>query len=507
MTDLEDLYNKIKIKYYHQSINIRVESNRAKCIDYYLGEHNKIILWNKKKHLLNFNFFHSDISLIKDYKDILNNLYNKCILPLTNNLNEIIKNGWKWKKLTKKRYNLIVYFTDFSNKLLKFINSPEMSLKLFLIMEEAFLKITYLNDYPQIIIRGLEDYIIHENISNNEKIEEEQIKIENLNNFFSEEYYNPSIYDLIIAFNISIYRRFYKFQELKTPSINNVIPAGFYYCSFDVFTEIFNQIKSIINNLALLDKEKEYIDWIKNISTDKENKNPRKLIEFYSNLGQNWGNDLNDIFMLFIRLIEGIIKKLSNLFFNDWELATSRNDFIKQKMVNDEKVNNILNTIINDFNLIKGRHDNIIHQKISILELFERKDNIYLINTNHKYIYEKVISIFTNFFIMANIFNNLVKNKENKNNNSLNYLLVSNEEWCGKPVYNILEYYSEIFLNICSFFKIGELFDQVNRIKYLEDQIKILREKLERIKDDNDIIENFISKTMKKDIDNLLQQK
>ena len=82
----------------------------------------------------------------------------------------------------------------------------------------------------------------------------------------------------------------------------------------------------------------------------------------------------------------------------------------------------------------------------------------------------------------------------------LSYLIVNEERWCGKPVYMIYQYYSELFIQICSYFKSSILDVQIKKLNNIEKQIKRLDEEIKDLSDNNKMIVDFINSESKESL-------
>ena len=494
LTAIDELYEKLMEQNEVSHLKLRQNSERLKCLEYYLNHQNKITLWNNEKKLFEFTFMRFNFTLTMDFTSRLNDLYVNNIAPMMPLLKTILEEGWRLSKITKKKYNLIVYFYDFCQKFHKTISFAEISPKNFFLMEESFFRLTCNTSFEIIIRDALENFMVHQNrslMNDDAKLTELTASI---SRFFSRTDYSPSIYDLILAYNMVYYRRFFRWEELITEGINNIIPMDFYLCTQDVFKSIFDYIRVLLKNLKKLEKERDHIQWLKEFGDIHSYTDPEKLIEFYQSEGHNWLNDQKDVFQLFINIIEALVKKTGPLFFNTWELANEQSQVVKQKILKEKEMLVLFNKISNEFNLAKGRLTNSNPQKISYNELFqEEKPKIEtMLSSDHKYVYDKMLLILTDIYTFTDYLIKILKNRGV--HPELNYLLIDEETWCGKPVHNIYQYYTEILLQVCGLFKENMMDVQLKKLAYSEKQIKNIYVQLNEMSDNNQVIIDFIEK-------------
>ncbi|MEW5818002.1 MAG: hypothetical protein AB1798_21745, partial [Spirochaetota bacterium] len=138
----------------------------------------------------------------------MDKLFLEVIVPLSGYVKEILVKGWRWAMLSIREYNLIVFFADFCEKMSMIERAADLKDTDFFKMEEAFLKIVYREEYPQIIVKIFEKILILHNKDFSENREKLEGIIKNFSCFFTSGCFSPSIYDLLLIYNMVRFRRY-----------------------------------------------------------------------------------------------------------------------------------------------------------------------------------------------------------------------------------------------------------------------------------------------------------
>ncbi|MBN2545478.1 MAG: hypothetical protein JXB50_06760 [Spirochaetes bacterium] len=411
-------------------------------------------------------------------------------------MKDIIKNGWKSGVLSIKEYNIIVQFSDLYNKMSAVNKKPVLIYNDFIKFEDSFYKVISNDIYLKNLLEGLNKiftYYKESFFNNNEKIIKQLINL--LESFFSFNFIMPSIYDIILAFNIINARRFLNWDELYEKTKEDFIQSNFFDCSVEVFEQIVKSIKSSLSEIEIIEKDIARIEWLKNYSSLSNNTNPDKIICFYIEiLKKDWHKDSDDLFLLLLSLFNGIIEKMNELLSKDFVLMNEKEELIKKRIFSNMELEELFNNLKEQYTSAKDRHLSVTPSKIP-LEFYISQINPEFIFTdiNQKFIFEKIYNVFYFLRQMAfKLYYIINDEKELNKMNFIKFMIVKPEEWKGKILISLINFYIELFLQICGYFKEKNLILELNKLnKLILDRDKSLK-KIEMISDSNKIIERFL---------------
>jgi hypothetical protein len=409
---------------------------------------------------------------------------------------DIVKSGWRQELLSVKEYNLIILLIDFFNKMSNITKSTIISYKDFFLMEEAFLKLTYKEENKKLLMNGLDKYItFYSRLFNKEKIQKEEIN-KKLNYFFSFNLHKPSFFDLILAFNMVYYKRYLEWEEIISPHESSVIQTDFYDCPKEVFYEIVEHMKGLVKEIKELEKEKQQIEWLKSFHSSNLPSCPEKVIKFYTKIGHVWNNDREDILLMLLLLIKGIIRMLDEFLHKEWEIMTDKEKIIRISLASLSDLATLCNRITHEYELANEHYMTMLPAKITLTDFVSKEyPTILFASKSQRVIYEKIEIILESIQELAIIFKNLLENKNNDEKSKFTeytkYMIVKPEEWCGKPVYALFNYYIELFLQICGYFKEKNLHAKIQKLQLLNAQI-IEKSRLKKALDVNHYLEKHL---------------
>jgi hypothetical protein len=495
MNELDEIYIKIKEKYYDNNTILKRKIPRKNFIRFLLSEIKKISEWNNKSKLLKFTSFNLKFKLDQDFKKKLDELFLNNVLSITKYLDKIIQNGWQWGVLSIFEYNLIVYFADFCNKMSVIEKSKSINHKDFMKMENAFLKITSKENMPDQIVAGLEKILIFYNKLSFKSVDNIKEELKKLKYFFIPNYYYPSFYDLILSYNMVHYKQYLDWSDLFKTGPDYAVQNKFYECSQDTFNGIIRYIKDLKKDIDALEKDKVRIEWFKNLSEIKSLDYPDLIVKFYENNRHDWKKDKEDFFLFIILLIEDLIKKLDEMLHKEYQVMDNREKIINIRLLQDNELEVIYNKLKTDFELSKVKHLNLIPLKIPIREYIRKEypDSLFKEN-DHKYLYLKIMKMFSYLREMAHILRkyydpineNIEKDEKNK------FMIVSPQEWRGEPVFAVYKFYILLFLQICGYFRENDLLSDIRKLQDIEKKLKSKKEKYNNIMGSDDFIKEMI---------------
>lgn len=501
---MEELYNSLRKEYPQPKINFKpFYPDKPKFFEFLFKHFFKINRWNKRFDLLKILLFSKKrIEIKSNFKKKLEEIYNKYFLTLKLFLKEIIDKGWRYDFLSIKEYNLIVIFMDMAIKLENIISYIKLNDLYFLGFEESFMRIHKNRDYFSILFEALKKIYNHIEknplkTSKKEKKDEdnkdELLKsIENIYYLFHTGYVYPSLFDLIFAFNIYQTERFLDYDNLFKQDVIPTIQSGFYDCAKEIFEEILRQLNNLLNEEERLNKERERIEWLKSIC---EIDNNQKIFSFYNKTFKSWDNDKEDVFYLFLNITKVIIEKLDFLFFKEWEVTDSADRISKIKIIDPTELEPIHQKIYNDFLYLKSKYFASSINRVSIEEYKRSENFISLLSETQHQLYEKMLTILSNFKYIADKIKKINESSfYNKQNNLEKFLIYYPNEFKGNSIDEVLNYYVELLLQICFYFKENNTLSEIRKLQNIINNIEEIEERINKLSDTN----NFIRESFKK---------
>ncbi|OHD13258.1 MAG: hypothetical protein A2086_16980 [Spirochaetes bacterium GWD1_27_9] len=494
---MDDLYSYIKTVYKNPKPVIKNNLRRPDVFEYLFDHNPKIKLWNKKFDLLKIPFFFfSKIKLDSLFKNKLDDMFVKYIIPVKKYVAQIIKEGWKWNYISIKDYNLIVLFSDFCNKFETIERSNELNESDFFKMEESFLKITKYREYIEIIQQSIEKML-----KANKLLDDKQIKelLINLEFIFSFKDLYPSIYDLIIGFNIYYFKRYLDWKDIVMEEVTEIVQTGFYDCSLDIFEEIVKNIKKIIDTIEELKKEKKYLDWLKDLCKIDNNFKPNKIASFYEIIKREWASDGQDIFTLIINLTDNFNIKFRTLLFEEFDVMSTNENIIKLKIIDKAPLEPIYQKLENNLFHLKAKHSGNLSQKVSFNDFILSEYPQNLFDDTQKVLYEKIEDILYNFRELGLKLHSMLESDsfiiKNKDRNK--FMIVKPVDWRGKSVFDVLNFFIELSLQICGVFKEKNIQEELRKLSSIIELLENNQNRLNSISDANHIIETIMREEKK----------
>ncbi|HOV15091.1 MAG TPA: hypothetical protein PK771_12455, partial [Spirochaetota bacterium] len=494
--NMEDIYEKIKDTYKAPKIVLKYVLSKPKLFEYLFFHKPLIKKWNVKFNVLKIHFIpFMKISILPDFKEKFDNIFQKNVYPIMTYLKLIIREGWKWDFISVRDYNLIVLFLDLCVKMEFIKNSNSIKNFHFFKMEETFLKIVNSKDNVQSIVDSLKSLFEHSKKFDEEKQKEIDNMFLNIEFFFSKDYLLPSIYDLIIGYNIYTFKRILRWEDIYKKENISVIQTDFYDCTKDVFYEILNTISRLHYEYKKLNKEKEQLDWINSLKNLDNKNRADKIFYFYNSiLKKDYDLEMQDILLFFINLTEPLIKHLDSFIYKEFDVLDNSQKMIKLKIVDKNPFDIVFQKINNDYYHLRAKYFSTVSFKVSV-ENFQKSDNPFLLfDEGQKVIYEKIQNITKLIYELAlklkrNIETDSILIKSNDRNK---YMIQNPKEWRGKSVYEVTFFYIEVLIQTAIFFRDPQLESEIKSIAKLEKDINENRERFSKMVDAKHYIENML---------------
>jgi hypothetical protein len=454
MDRIEKLYRTIRTSYDVPRPHLKKNIQCAGFFRYFFMERGKIRRWNENLGLIKHGFLGLSIGLHPSFKLKLDELYITCILPVSVYLKEILENGWQHQVLSIREYNLIVCFEDFAMKLESIQRERQLAPKQFRLLEESFLRLVSNERDIYTLVDGLSRVFEFYRKKFFRKDEEPGLRLSRLNNFFLPHALIPSLYDIITAYNMIETSRYLDFSDIIVRGVRDVVSSRFYACSLDVFARIVKYLSGLSTELAALEKGKKKIEWLKRHFASLHATTPPILVSFYESLGHVWRTDADDVFLLIVLLLDGIIGRIENAIADVWRVMDTDEKIINVRLVTTPEMTELLEEARREHELAHAKHSVAVPAQTSLEDYLEskKKDKPYG-DDSRAYIHKRVETIFTLLRALAEQLNDLYEKRDTNLARLLNFMIVSPEKWRGKPVYDVYLYYVELILAVCAFFR------------------------------------------------------
>jgi len=278
--------------------------------------------------------------------------------------------------------------------------------------------------------------------------------------------------------------------------------TGFYDCPNEVFEDIYKQIETLIIKNEKLTREKNEIEWIKELSKIDNMKKPVIISDFFLTINCNWEADSHNVFILFFNLMEGVTAKIAGQLFSEWDVMESNEKFSKIRVIENNVFESIYQKIYNNIRNAISKYNTSGIKKISLEDFHISTDLNSILDENQRYLYSKMNESLTllkeftvklNKFVSSDVFF-LKKNDRNK------FMVVNPIDFRGKSVHQVFYYYIELFMQICGYFRESTTMMEIEQLKKLIEAIGKNEERLKNISDSGRHIEKLIREKRKTEI-------
>jgi hypothetical protein len=486
---LEKLFKTIQSSYAPKRPLLKKNLTRAGFFKYFFKERRAILNWNEEFGLIKPGFLGFSLKLHPAFKLKIDDLFVTCVLPVGVHLPQLLENGWQNQVVTIKEYNLAVCFEDFCNKMENIRKDRDLPAKRFRILEDSFFR--FVSDRKNIdhLIAGLRKMFSHHKSKLYKSESDSDAALEKLARFFSESGMSPSLYDVIVAYNMVETYRFLHFSDIIVLGFRDVVSSEFYNCSIDVFVRIVKYLEGLVSDLTRLEVGKKKIEWLKAHIPALKTASPQGLIAFYESLGHSWRTDSDDALLLILLLVEGIMGNLENALNENWRAMDIDEKIVTIRLVSTEEMAGILAEARREYDLARQKFAVIIPHPIMLDEYLENKvQDKNIGDENQAYVYKKIDAVLTLLRTLAEQMNVLYEKRDTALAKALNYMIVTPEKWRGKPVAAIYTFYIDLILASCGYFLEKKLIVELKEESEIDKQIAILRDKIKWTKDSNGII-------------------
>ncbi len=496
MIDIDSGYNSIMRKFNIHVPTLKKVLKNAGFFSFLFKEKRKITKWNMDTELIEFSsLMGSKLNLSQDYKAKLDILFLNKLLKLSPYIDEVLKNGWKMKFLSIYEYNIIVNFKKFYDYYYQVVKQEEILQEDFFRLERAYIKITYREYYIDKIKSVFTKYLV----TNNDRYEKNQKKfdtlLENLAYFFSNESSPYTLRELILTYNMTKYRTFYEWGDVFPPLSENIVQKKFYNCTREVYETLINYNKKLKKTIESLKRENIELLRLKNNCNIINSETPANLVAFYAKLNHNWETDKLNYHLMFLLIVEGVIKTLDGFVYREWELLSENEVVVNQYLILDKELPQLFLKMKREHEMAFNYFNADTSTATSVQEFREHATPEVLIHSDmQKKMFISFEIILSSLFEISQIllaYGDIAIESGYKTNSYIKYMINSSEEWIGKPVFELFNYNIELCWTICAFFRHKTFRFLDSRLLEIEKTYNNLLEEEKRI-DSYNIIGNTI---------------
>lgn len=458
MENVDSGYNSIRRKFNIHVPALKRVLKQKGFFSFLFKEKHRISKWNMETYLIKFSaLMGSKLNLTQDYKAKLDTLFLSKLLKLSPYIDEVLKNGWKMKFLTIYEYNIIVNFKKFYDCYYQVVKEKEILQEDFFRLERAYIKISYKEYYIDKIQSVFTKYLVTNNDSYEKNQEKFNILLENLAYLFSSESSPYTLRDLIITYNINKYRTFYEWGDVFPPLSEDIVQKKWYNCTREIYENLLSYYKKLTKTIESLKRENTELLRLKNNCNIINSETPANLVAFYVKIGHNWETDKLNYHLIFLLIIEGVIKTLDGFVYREWELLNENEVVVNQYLVLDKELPQLFLKMKREHEMAFSYFNADTSTATSVLEFREHSTPEVLIHSDmQKKMFLSFEIILSSLFEISQIllaYGDVAIESEYKTNSYIKYMINSSDEWIGKPVFELFNYNIELCWTICAFFR------------------------------------------------------
>ncbi len=492
MYDIEELYRKLKdqVKVPNRRLKGRIHS--ASFSQYLFGERKKIDRWNRSVHLVKFGFFGLTTKTKRDFGANMYDLFLRTALPLYKTAEKTLEEGWKWHQLSVREYNIIVYYVDFCKKMLTG-EIREWSDQWFAMVEEAYLKLVCETVLTRLLETGLGKIISGRFKSGSAGLDAARASLRKLMIFLATDGRHPSFLDYVLAHNMVESRRCLVFDDIVAPSRGPALPEKFYNCSIDVFRSIVAYHRELDGEIKRLRIRLNWLEWLDRQSQCGEGEEPVEIMEFYGSASTDWRVDGKSFYALALTLVKQVIDQLEGIVRKDWELMTAEEKIIRARLVHDESLEKLLEDLANEHAAGEAYNRIASPATFSLADFLGDSVNEALAATKvHKELKEKFESMLSLLFRIAVTFEEISVDRYSPGSFLLRHMIVRPIQYRGKSVMDLIAGQTGLLLQICRYFRSGELGKELSALSKVRGQLSAKQKEMNHI-DVGRIIEGLMA--------------
>ncbi|MAG13367.1 MAG: hypothetical protein CMN78_02095 [Spirochaetales bacterium] len=466
--DIDQLYRQIREEQRTGDRRVKRRLHSGKFSIYYFKDRKRIMSWNRDVDLIRFGFLGFYLSLRRNFKESLYTLFTEKAFGLYSYAEKIVKEGWQWEIVSVKEYNIIVFFVDFCRKMISLGEAKNLTESGFLKAEEAFLKITYKEEYGELLLKALEKLLVVHNKATGASRKRLQSSITGLRDLITQKRLKPSLFDYILSYNMVQQRQYVEWDGLLYPYAGAVLRDKFYDCSLDIFKSLINRYRRLDIDLQNLKERLSWHDWLQKNAKIKNLDAPELLISIYDTVERSWHLDSSNFFMLFFTLMGNVINRLDRIVHGEWELMASDEKHTRARVLNDEKIEGHFEKLRNEHGTAEGYFNATSPLPFSMQDFQGASTPEFLLDNDvTKSLWSRIIGLLSMAFQIALALKELQEDSTYTESFFLKHMIVRPPELRGKSVLDLLAYYERLLLQTCNFFRSPDLLHELRKLPQL----------------------------------------
>jgi hypothetical protein len=495
MDEVEDLYRKLKDQAKLTNRRIKGRVHPVGFSKYLFGERKKIDRWNRPVQLVKFGVFGLTTKTKRDFYSRLNDLFLKNALPLFRTAENALEDGWKWQSLSVKEYNVIVFYVDFCNKILAIGEKRLWSDHEFGVVEEAFLKLALTKEHAELLASGLRKVIASRYGSDSAAKTKANAALGKLVLFLDTEGRHPALLDFVLAHNMVESRRRLTFGDLVVPPSGRYLPEKFYNCSIDVFRSILSHYRQLAREIKSLRVRLNWLEWLDRQSQYGGGDEPAEIMAFYRSASTDWLVDSKSFYLLVLTLVKKVIDQLDQIVRQSWELMTAEEKIIRARIVRDGSLEQMLDKLADEHAAGEAYRRVALPTSFALAEFLAGSVNEAIAKTKvYRELTEKLESMLSLLYKMAVTLEEISVARDHPGTSLLRHMIVRPIQYRGKSVMDLISGQTSLLLQICRFFRAGELEKELNVAVKAKEQLSAKQREMSHL-DAGRIVEGLIAET------------
>jgi hypothetical protein len=455
----EEIYNKLRGQS-RGSGSIGRTFPAARFLSYYLKEMPRISAWAKEHGLIEFSILRLRPVLSADFKKRLGAMVGEHLVPAHPHAAKILENGWRWRILSIREYNLMVYYADFSRKAMLVVNAAQLARNDFYRMTEAYFRVVYSAGQVKTLVAVFKKVfaLAGDGVGGDPEALERVAR--NLECFFDAECLRPSFNDMILAHTMVAFRRALSWSDLTRPNLTLPVQEKYYECSLAVFERLLAHLQGVLKEIETLRTERQGIAWILATIGEDGVEGAERLMAFYEEMGRSWHGDSGDVFLIMLTVLQGLVKKLREICDDKWQVMTGEEKIVNMKIVTDTVLREKVESVAVLHETANERHKLMSPQEISLFRYRDALDPVALCATeNQKFVHGTVLIALGSLYAAASTLKDIAEGRRGGYPPEFysTHMVVNKARWKGRPVSEVFDHYIRLILQTCAFFRIREV--------------------------------------------------
>ena len=386
-----------------------------------------------------------------------------------------------------------MFYVDFCNKILAIGEKRLWSDHEFGVVEEAFLKLASTKEHTELLASGLRKVVAVRYGSDAVGKTKANAALGKLVLFLDTEGRHPSFLDFVLAHNIVESRRCLTFGDLVVPPGGRLLSDKFYNCSIDVFRSILSHYRQLAREIKSLRVRLNWLEWLDRQSQYGGGDQPVDIMAFYQSDSTDWLIDSKRFYVLVLALVKKVIDHLDQIVRKSWELMNAEEKIVRARIVRDESLEQMLDKLANEHAAGEAYRRVALPTSFALGEFLAGTINEAVAKTKvHKELTEKLESMLTLLFRIAVTLEEISVARDHPGTFLLRHMIVRPIQYRGKSVMDLIAGQTALLLQICRFFRAGELGTELNAAAKAKEQLSAKQREMNHL-DAGRIVEAIVA--------------